>query len=131
MADERERVATAMRRINQAWLTKHVDDLASFIHPGITMALPGFAGRAAGRDTFLAGFREFCEAASVLYFHDSPHDVDVVSNTAVVTFAYDMKYSRNGATSVVRGRDVWVFEKTNDNWLAVWRAMLDLEESPA
>ncbi|PYQ46356.1 MAG: hypothetical protein DMF78_26525 [Acidobacteria bacterium] len=37
MADEtqREGVAAAMRRINDAWLGGHVDDLAAMVHPDI------------------------------------------------------------------------------------------------
>ena len=26
------------------------------------------------------------------------------------------------------GRDFWIFEKENDNWLAVWRTMIDVNE---
>jgi len=28
-------------------------------------------------------------------------------------------------------RDLWVFEKHSDAWVAVWRTMLDLNETPA
>ena len=131
MADERERVAGTMRRINDAWLASRVDDLAPMVHDEIVTVLPGFAGRVQGRKTFLRGFRDFVENAKVLQFRDGEHQVDVVGTTAVVNVDYEMVYERSAERYRVTGRDVWVFQNQGDAWLAVWRAMLDLNETPA
>ncbi len=133
MADEseRERVATAMRRINEAWLAGRVDDLAALVHPDIVMVFPGFAGRAQGREGFLAGFRDFRENAIVDDFRQDDDQVDVVGETGLVSFRYEMVYKRSGQRYRATGRDLWVFDKTGGTWLAVWRTMLDLAESPA
>lgn len=62
MSDEslREEAATAMRRINQAWLAGQVEELAvglgPLLHPDIVMVSPGFAAGTQGRQIFLAGF---------------------------------------------------------------------------
>jgi ketosteroid isomerase-like protein len=133
MADEqeRERVAAAMRRINDAWLRGRVEDLAASVHPDIVMVFPGFAGRAQGRDGFLAGFRDFCENAIVHGFRQDDEQIDIAGTTAVVSFRYEMLYERAAKRYRVTGRDLWVFEKSGPAWLAVWRAMLDLDENPA
>jgi hypothetical protein len=42
-----------------------------------------------------------------------------------------MIYAIADARFRVTGRDLWVFEKHEAEWLAVWRTMLDLEETSA
>lgn len=131
MGDEHRRIAETMRQINDAWLASRIDDVAPLIHDEIVMALPGFAGRVPGREAFLAGFRDFAETATVLHFRGGEHQIDVVGDTAVVTFGYEMLYERSAARYQVTGRDLWVFEKDANAWRAVWRTMLDLNETPA
>lgn len=133
MADgnERERVAAAMRKINETWLAGRVDDLAALVHADIVIVLPGLGGRAQGRDGFLAGFRDFCENARVHDFRPEDEQVDVVGRTGVASFRYEMLYERSGQRYRATGRDVWVFERHEQGWLAVWRAMLDMNEVSA
>jgi uncharacterized protein (TIGR02246 family) len=126
----RETVETAMRQINGAWQEGRLHDLLGLVHPDVVMILPGFAGRVAGRDAFVAGFRDFSENATVRKFHDVDHQVDVIGDTAVVSFGYEMVYERDGGRYRATGRDMWVFERRDRSWLAVWRTMLDVDEQP-
>jgi hypothetical protein len=66
-------------------------------HPPESNALvfPGFAGRMQGREKFLAGFRDFCENAKVHDFGEHDHQADIVGDTAVITFRYEMLYARS------------------------------------
>lgn len=128
---EHEDVATAMRQINQAWLAGQVEDLTPIVHPEIVMAFPGFTARSQGREAFLAGFRDFCENATVSEFRDDDPQIDVVGDTAVVTFRYAMVYERSGERNRATGRDLWVFQHRAGAWLAIWRTMLDVEEHAA
>ena len=126
---ERENAATAMRRINQAWLKGRVQDLAPLVHPEIVMVFPGFTGTVQGREEFLAGFSDFCLNAAIREFREHDYQVDVAGDTAVVTFRYEMVYERAGKAYRCTGRDLWVFQKQDDTWIGVWRAMLDMEEN--
>jgi hypothetical protein len=128
---KREAVAETMRQINQVWLDRQVEPLAPMLHSDIVMAAPGFAGRIQGRDEFLAGFRDFCQNATVHEFRDHDYTIDVAGETAVVTFRYDMVYERSGERYHSTGRDFWVFQNEGDAWVAVWRTMLNTEEQPA
>ena len=121
--------ADTMRRINQTWLSGRVDDLTPMLHKDIVMVFPGFAGQMQGQDSFLAGFRDFCENARIAEFHEHDFQVNVIGETAIATFRFEMIYERGGERSRSTGRDVWVFQKDNGNWIAVWRAMLNLEET--
>jgi hypothetical protein len=133
MADESrcDEAATAMRRINQTWLDGRVDDLAPLLHPDIVMVFPGFAGKVRGREEFLAGFRDFCQNAMVEELLEHDDQVDVVGNTAMVTFRYEMLYKRAGERYRVCGRDFWAFQIQDGTWIAVWRTMFDTDEKPA
>jgi hypothetical protein len=128
---ERENAATAMRLINQAWRDGQVEDLAPMLHPEIVMVLPDFTRTIQGREDFLAGFRDFRQNATIQEFREHDHHVDVAGDTAVITFRYDMVYERSGQRYRSTGRDLWVFQKQDRAWIAVWRTMLDIEENAA
>jgi hypothetical protein len=130
-ASAREGAGTVIQRINHVWLDGQVDALAPMVDPEIVMVLPGFAGRIRGREQFLAGFRDFCENAQVLEFHDQDYESDVVGDTAVVTFRYDMIYKRSGERYRATGRDLWVLRGQGNEWIAVWRTMLEVQEEAA
>lgn len=124
-----EAVTAAMQEINRAWLEGRVDDLARLVDPHVVMVLPGFAGRVAGRDDFLAGFHDLSQNATVHQFREDDQQVDIVGDTAVVSFAYEMVYERSGGRYRATGRDLWVFARQGNAWLAVWRTMLDMDEN--
>jgi hypothetical protein len=126
----REAVAATMARINRAWLDGQLDDLEPLVHPEIVMVFPGFSGRIQGRDQFLAGFRDFCSNAKVHEFGEHDQQIDVAGVTAVVSFQFDMVYERSGERNRSTGRDLWVFQHEGSEWIAVWRTMLDIEDSP-
>ena len=46
----------------------------------------------------------------------------------MITFRYEMVYLRSGERYRAAGRDLWVFQQQAGAWIAVWRAMLDLQE---
>jgi ketosteroid isomerase-like protein len=124
-------VAETLRRINEAWLNGRPHDLRPLIHSEITMVFPGFAGRTQGADSFIAGFEDFCRTARVNSFHESDRQVNVIADTAVASFRFEMVYERDGSSYQSTGRDLWIFTRKGGGWLAVWRTMLDLQEQPA
>ncbi len=66
--------------------------------------------------------------------HDSKRlyfNADVVGNIALVAYRYEMIYARSGKRNHATGRDMWVFEQHSGAWIAVWRTMLDMQESVA
>ena len=126
-----EAVKTVVQTINRVWLNGQVEALAPMVDPNIVMVFPSFTGRIQGRDQFLAGFRDFCENAKVQEFHDHDYQSDLVGDTAVVTFRYDMIYERSTERYRASGRDLWVFRRQDNEWIAVWRTMLEIQEETA
>jgi hypothetical protein len=125
-----EAASAAMQRINRCWLDGRPLDLIPLLHPEMTIVLPGFAGRVAGREAIVAGFADFCENATIHDYREANHQTDVIADTAVVSFTYEMVYERSEKRNRATGRDLWVFARQNEDWIAVWRTMLDLTEQP-
>jgi hypothetical protein len=125
---KRNSAIATMRRINEVWLNGRVEDLAPMVHPEIVVVFSDFTGRVQGREDFLAGFRDFCQNATIQEFREHHHQVDVAGDMAVVTFQYEMVYERSGERYRSTGRDLWVFQNQGQAWMAVWRTMLDVEE---
>jgi hypothetical protein len=128
--EKRAAALEALLNINRIWLDGRVEALEQFVHPDVVMIFPDFTGRVTGREDFLAGFRDFCANARIDSFHDHSYATDLIGDTAVITFQYEMTYERSGERYRATGRDLWVLREMAGNWLAVWRAMLDLHEQP-
>jgi len=126
MSDPSSEVHEAMAAINRAWRENHPMEMQSFLHPDITMALPGFSGTIAGRDALLASFVEFCSNARVLEYKESDEQAHVIGETAIVNFRFNMLYERTSYRERSTGRDIWAFQRQGGRWLAVWRTMIDL-----
>jgi hypothetical protein len=119
-------VHTALGSINSAWREGHPLSMLEYLHPDMTMALPGFSGSVRGRDAILASFMEFCANAKVIEYEEGDEHIDVIGDSAVAAFRFRMLYERAAYREISTGRDVWVFHRDHDRWSAVWRTMIEL-----
>lgn len=131
MTTPTDEVHAALDRIYRAWRENRPGDLTPLFHPDLVMVFPGFAGRSVGRDALVAGFEQFCTQATVIEHKESDRQIDVVGDVAVASYCYDMVYQLGGGRYHATGRDLWVFHRTDGEWLAVWRAMPEMVENPA
>lgn len=122
-------VHDVLAAINKAWRNGQPMEMYEYLHPDITMALPGFKEKAVGRHTFLASFVEFCANAQIVQYSESDEAINVIDKVAIATFRFKMVYDRVSYRAESSGRDVWVFERVGNKWLAVWRTMIELQES--
>ena len=128
MSEPASEVRVVMAAINRAWRENHPKEMQPFLHPDITMALPGFSATVAGRDVLLSSFAEFCSNARVLQYDETDEQAHVIGDTAIVSFRFTMLYERASYRERSTGRDIWVFQRQNGRWLAVWRTMIDLKD---
>lgn len=125
-------VAKALRRITAAWRGGTPDRMAPMLAEEVVMVAPGFAGRLVGREPFIESFETFAREARVLDYDQGALEVDAGDRVAVAQYGFAMVYERAGARWRSTGWDVWVFEKRGSSeWVAVWRTMQGLAESPA
>jgi ketosteroid isomerase-like protein len=129
--DEIRNVGESLRRINEAWLSKRPEKMKPMLDEKIVMIYPGFVGRSEGQEAFIAGYVDFCEQALMISYQESDLQIDVGGATAVASYAFEMSYERKDDKCLSRGRDLWIFTRKQDEWVAVWRTILDLTEEPA
>jgi hypothetical protein len=129
MNDRQREVHAAMAAINKAWREGEPLAMAGMLHAGIVMVMPGFSGTVTGRQALLDGFVEFCSNARVVEYEESDEQIQVIDDLAVLTFRFAMVYERPGYRARSKGRDMWVFRSIGGKWLALWRTMMELEET--
>ncbi len=121
-------VHETMAAVNHAWRENRPSEMRSHLHPDVTMVLPGFSGMIVGADRLITGFEEFCTNARVLEYEETDEQIQVVDNVAFISFRFNMLYERSAYRERSIGRDVWVFQRSNGRWHAIWRTMVDLKE---
>jgi ketosteroid isomerase-like protein len=122
-----EEVRRTMEAIQATWREHRPRDMAPYLHPDVTFAVPGFGAMIRGRDFLISSFVQFVDIARVIEYRESDLDVQVIGDTAIVTFRFDMIYQRQQQPRErSTGRDLWVFARHGDRWVAVWRTMLDI-----
>jgi ketosteroid isomerase-like protein len=127
-ANAHKRIARVLKELNQAWVAGQFDRLRAFLHPDVVLATPGFGERVHGSDAYVSGHKEFVESATIHGFSEAASEVDVIENIAVVNYRYELDYERSGTRYASKGRDLYVLSKRGDNWLVVWRTILDVDE---
>ena len=127
-ANAHNQISRVLTALNQAWIGGQVERLRQFLHPGVILATPGFGERVHGSDAYVSGHRDFAESATIHGFSEAVSEVDIIEDVAVVNYRYELDYERSGKRYASSGRDLYVLQKTGDNWLVVWRTILDVDE---
>lgn len=122
--DDRETIHGLIRRINNAWLNRRMDELRDCLHAAMVGVAPGFQARIEGREACLKSYDDFMGAAVVDEFRESEPTIDVCGDTAVATFGWEMAWTMNGRSHRESGHDLFVFAREDGRWWAVWRTML-------
>ena len=121
--DERDLVADALRRINDAWVCGHAADMADDLDERVVVVQPGFRDRVEGREAAIDSYREFVESAVIHWYAESDLVIDTFGETAVATYGWEMDWEMDGERHVEAGHDVFVFRKLGARWVAVWRTL--------
>ena len=126
--DNESKLRESIAAINRAWRENRPAEMREYLHPQITLVLPGFSGTVTGIDAMIAGFEEWCTNARVIEYKESDELLQIVGNVGFVSYRFDMLYERSAYRERSTGRDIWAFECIDKKWLAVWRTMVDMKE---
>ncbi|MGO8969345.1 MAG: YybH family protein [Myxococcaceae bacterium] len=117
-------VQAVLAALTTAWRTGRTQDIAALLHPSVVFVRPGFAGRAEGRAACVATYDEFLSSALVLRYEEAAPSVDVVGETAVAFFRWEMAWEMGGQRSEETGYDLYVLVRSEGRWLIAWRTLL-------
>lgn len=113
-----------LQEINDCWVQGRPEDLERYFDADVVFVAPGFQQRLEGRGACVDSFREFCSTALVHDYRTSSPAIDVVAETAVATYGFEIEYGLGSESFSEAGRDMWVFVRDQDRWLAVWRTIV-------
>ncbi len=128
--DDQKELSAALDRIIGAGMDGRTEDLAEILDDQIVMVFPGFGRRAQGRAAMIGGFEDFAANAEVHQHRETDVQIDVLGDTAVVSYRFELIYTRESVIYRSTGRDLWIFHRSQGTWLAVWRTMLEMEDVP-
>jgi ketosteroid isomerase-like protein len=129
MADASEdSVRALLDRINNAWLKGRPEDIPSALqdcfHERVTTLGPDFKTMVVGAEATIRSYQDFVQQASVRECTLSEPSISVAGDTAVAAYSWSMTYELNGTEYRESGHEFYVFNRTENRWLGVWRALL-------
>ena len=123
-----DEIRKIIQRMNDAWVKRHPEQLESFFSNDIVIVAPDLAHRTKGKEAAVASYVEFFSQTVIRDLKLSEPGIDVFGDTAVATYAFEISYEMGGEAFNDTGRDLFVFIRQNNNWLAVWRTMIIAQE---
>ena len=125
MSDE---IRDLLQTINSSWLSKKPGELSKILadcfHADMVIKGCDLETVAEGRDACVGSYVDFIQQAKISAFRQDEADIRVVGDTAIASYGWKITYTLEGKEYTEPGHDVFVFNRTNGKWLAIWRAML-------
>ena len=117
-----EQILTTVLAMNRCWTAGWNEPaFRQYIHPDAVAIAPTRPGRLEGQDAYVAGWREFCEAALIHEWRETDHKVQIYAGgkCAVVTYLFTITFVMGGQKQTMRGRDMFLLVREGRHWLVV------------
>lgn len=117
-----------LRTINDSWVSNKPEEVSKVLsdcfHQDMVIKGCDLKTMAKGRDACVLSYVGFIKEAQISAFSQDKPDIQVTGDTAIATYGWTIQYKLEGKEYTEPGHDVFVFQRTNGKWLAIWRAML-------
>ncbi|OGU35240.1 MAG: hypothetical protein A2068_11060 [Ignavibacteria bacterium GWB2_35_6b] len=124
--NHQKELKSIVSQINKSWLNNDLKQLDNFFHENMIIADSNFNKLAKNKKECIASYESFIKQAKILKYEEQEINIDIIGNTAIVNYIFDITWEVNKNISSEKGRDVFVFECSNNKWLAVWRTLLPI-----
>jgi ketosteroid isomerase-like protein len=108
-----------LRDLNNTWTKGNPDDLKKYFHADMVAITPTDRKRREGREACVRDWTEFSKVAKIHSWKEIDPKIQIYGNTAVVTYYFEISFEREGQKIDFAGRDMYVFIKEGNRWLAV------------
>ncbi len=111
-----------LRNLNKSWTTKgRIEALKDYFHPEMVAITPDSNQRLMGGDACYQGWKQFHDNTEILDWREKNPDIRIFGQgtLAVITYDYEIRFKQNHRLIEDSGRDLYVFVKEDQNWLAV------------
>ncbi len=124
---EGNRVWAVVERFNAAWLRGEPERAVDVFAEDAVMVAPGLTARIEGREAIVQSVVRYVQQATTKSFDVVDAMIDVMGETAVVTYTFDVEYVVGGGDAVrERGQETLVLHELSDGWKIRWRAQVPL-----
>ena len=117
-----------LQKINDSWLSNQPDEVSKVLtdcfHQDMVIKGCDLKTMAKGRKACVLSYVGFIKEAQISAFSQDEPDIQITGNTAIASYGWTIQYKLEGKEYTEPGHDVFVFQRTNGKWLAIWRAML-------
>jgi hypothetical protein len=121
-------ICDLLQRINDSWLRTKPDEISEVLndcfHQEMVIKGCDLETMAKGREASVRSYVDFIQQAKISAFSQDEPDIQVVNDTAIATYGWQITYTLEGKEYTEAGHDVFVFQRTDGKWFAIWRAML-------
>ncbi len=124
MESDKKLVEETMKSINNAWLKGNTDELQNYFHKDMVIVHPNFRKRAEGADECVKTYASFVENSELIALKQNEMMIDIYEDTAIAAYLFNIRYRLEDEFFEESGKDMFVFRKYNDKWLAVWRTIV-------
>ena len=121
---DEEAIRKIIERINENWLAARYEEIGRNIDPDAVVAPPGSPARIAGRDAYVASYREYDGMARTHEFRMETSQIDLIGDVAVAITPFFVDYEIAAGRYRESGREILVFRRNAGEWRVVWRTML-------
>ncbi len=108
-----------LRALNDSWTKGDGTNLKDYFHKDMVAITPMDRLRRVGKEQCISGWVGFTKATDILSWKEIDPQIQIFNNTAIVTYYYDMSYEMDDQIVETGGRDMFVFVKEKDKWMAV------------
>lgn len=123
-AEKRDPIATA-KALDLYWSEGRFDDLVDILADDVVVV--GSHGRRfAGRDSVLAGYRDFMAMAKIKAFTPDNYVATTHGNASIVEYVWAMQWVSSEQTHDAKGREVLALARENGVWKVFWRMQIQL-----
>lgn len=126
--DSADAVRDLLSRLNNTWIHKRGEEMTKGLSESfaedIVMRGPGFALAGRGRDLAVQSYRDFVTQAQIKNVSLETPEIDVMADTAVAQYKWEMTYVLSGQEYTDHGHDLFVLSQRSGHWIVVWRALL-------
>ena len=127
MTNAIEEIKNLVQKINKTWSEGKPELLVNYFHEDIIFNSPDFSQKIEGKANCIESYIDFCNTSKVLLYNDKNLKVDIFDSTAIASYEFEMKYEHKGSTYHESGNDIFVFHKFENEWKAVWRSMVNMQ----
>jgi hypothetical protein len=117
-----------LKRINNAWQQHRGDAMTAILNncfaEDAVMRGPRFSLAGKGRSVAVQSYVDFTNQAYVKAFNAEEPVIDILGDTAVAQYPWQMTYSLEGQEYTEQGHYLFVFSRIQGTWLVIWRTLL-------